>query len=444
MIFNKINLADKMGVEGKAVTSQSGRATSLTTAIPDTVKLTQDPVVLMNYNRGYVYAANTKIAQAVASLPFRMYAYVEKGQDLLTAHKAITGLKRKAIDINLGLTVGVEKELVEIYEHPFIDLINHPSDGWTRSDFFKVISAYLGLIGNSYVEVTRANKCITGLKPLQSEYMQIRYDENGLITNYIYQPTDTQQRKEYTPEDILHIRNRSAGSIISGMGDLEAALASVNLTTSTQAYISALLTNKAMPGGLFSVKGFTGDATKADKFTSKLLERFGRKNRGKPLVSFGDVTYTDMASTMVDARADYFTTQAKQEIAACFSVPLTLLDESNSNRATALTAQRSMQQYAVYPRTATILDQLNTEVVRKCYDDQLQFSYEPAEALDVDPKEQADVLKAYVEAGLYSVNEARAVLGMPALDNPTFDIPVAKNAGVTITTTPTPVQEGTL
>ena len=47
-------------VESKAVNSMSGPATSMTTTIPDTVRLTQDPVKLMNYNRGYVYASNNK------------------------------------------------------------------------------------------------------------------------------------------------------------------------------------------------------------------------------------------------------------------------------------------------------------------------------------------------------------------------------------------------
>lgn len=325
----------------------------------------------------------------------------------------------------MNLNPGQGKTLVEIYEHPFITLMENPAPGWTRSDFFKVVSTYLGLIGNAYVEIGMSGSEVTALRPLQSEFMQIKYNEYGEVDAYIYQPTNCQKRLEFQPEGVLHIRNRVAGSVIAGMGDLEAALASVNLTTSTQAYLAALLQNKAMPGGLFSVKGFNGDEKTAKSFTDKLLERFGKKNRGRPMVSFGDVTYTDLAATMADTRTDFFTAQAKQEIAACFAVPLTLLDESNSNRATALAAQRSMQQYAVYPRTATILDVLNTQIVKPMYDDRLIYSYEPSEALDVDPKEQADVLKAYTDAGIYSVNEARAVLGMPALSDPVFDTPKA-------------------
>lgn len=92
MIFKKIEL----DLESKAVHSQSGRASSLTTMLPDTARLTQDPVQLMAYNRGYVYAANTKVAGAVGSLPFRMYAYVpDTGQKMITRHKVLEG---KALD----------------------------------------------------------------------------------------------------------------------------------------------------------------------------------------------------------------------------------------------------------------------------------------------------------------------------------------------------------
>lgn len=423
--FKKFNPFE-MDIEQKAVHSQSGRATSMTTMIPDTCKLTQDPIALMNYNRGYVYAANTKVAEAVGSLPFRLYAYVPEKQSrtMLTAKKSIKGLKFKALAKQLDLQTENNHELLEIFKHPFLDLIDNPYAGWTRTEFFKVVSSYLGLIGNAYIEVFKNNSGeVTGLKPLQSEYMQIKYDEDGEIITYIYQPTNCQKRTEYEPEGILHIRNRTAGSVIAGMGNLEAALASVNLTTSTQAYLSALLENKAIPGGVFIVKDFKGDEAKATSFRNKLLERFGKRSRGNPMITFGDVEYKDISATMADTRTDFFTAQAKQEIAACFSVPLTLLDESNSNRATALTAQKSMQQYAVYPRVTMILDQINTEIVKKHYDERLMYSYEPSEALDVDPDEQSKVLKVYLDCGMYTINEARAVLGMPNLDNPLYDIP---------------------
>jgi len=424
MFWNKTTKALD-NLETKAVNSMSGAATSMTTVIPDTVGLTQDPVKLMNYNRGYVYASNNKVAEAVASLPYRLYAYLPESEasTLVTKHVKITGKAlMKAVKL-MQLNPGEPKTLIEIFEHPFLDLMEAPAPGWTRYDWNKVVSSYLGLIGNAYVEKVTSNGAVTALIPLQSEFISIAYDKTGTITHYEYRPNGTQQFRSLAPDQILHLRNRTAGSVISGMGNLEAALASVNLTTSTQAYLAALLSNMSMPGGVFTVKGFTGDAPKATAFAAKLRETFGRKNRGRPMVTFGDVTYTRADASMVDNRADFFTEQAKQEIAACFSVPLTLLDESNSNRATALAARQAMLQYAVYPRAEMILGQLNTSIVKMEYDTRFIYSYDISEALESDPKEQAEVLKIYVDSGIYSANEARAILGMQAMTGEALSTP---------------------
>lgn len=402
-------------VESKAVNSMSGPATSMTTTIPDTVRLTQDPVKLMNYNRGYVYASNNKVAEAVASLPYRMYAYIPESEamSLVTKAAVIEGKRFYRACKALGLNPGEPRTLVEIFNHPFLDLMENPAPGWTRYDWIKVVSTYLGLIGNAYVELTFKGGTLVSLTPLLSEYVTITYNDLGEVIKYTYNPQGTMKYRTLEPQNVLHLRNRTAGSVIGGMGNLEAALASVNLTTSTQAYISALMSNMAMPGGVFAVKNFVGSPTMADSFSNKLRERFGRKNRGKPMVTFGDVSYTKADSSMTDSRSDFFTAQAKQEIAACFGVPLTLLDESNSNRATAEAAKRSMLEYAVYPRAEMILGQMNTSIVKPLYDDRMIFSYDVSEALESDPKEQAEVLKIYVDSGVYSVDEARAVLGMP-------------------------------
>lgn len=407
-------------LQTKAVNSMSGKATSMTTSMPDTVKLTQDPVKLMDYNRGYVYAANNKVAEAVASLPFRMYAYLPKSQadELTTPHRSIEGKARLELTGKLGLNAGEPKTLIEVFEHPFIDLMEHPADDFSRYDWFKVVSSYLGVIGNAYVHIDKTGGT-TKLIPLLSEYIVITYDEHGVITKYTYYPQGTMTHREFDPSEILHFRNRTAGSVIAGMGNLEAALASANLSSSTQAYLSALLANKAAPGGLFSLKNFTPgkDLTAYEKFKAKIQEQFGRRNRGKPLVTFGEMTYTPITNTMHETRADFFTAQAKQEIAAVFGVPLTLLDESNSNRATALAAKQSMLQYAVYPRVEMILGTLNRRIVKQ-YDPRLIFSYDVSEALENDPKEQSEVITKYVDAGIFTVNEARDMLGMATISEP--------------------------
>lgn len=396
-------------VQTKAVTSNSGATTSLTTTLPDRQQLTQDPVKLMNYHRGYVFAANTKVAEAVASLPYRLYAYVteDEAKSLVTKHCRCSDSTRKA----LGFPRGERKTLVEIYEHPFLNLMREPYKGWTQTEFWRCLSTYMGCIGNAYVRIHSSDGELQGLEPLQSECMTVTYDDTGAITGYDYRPQGTVKHQVFAPDQIMHVRQRMAGSIIAGMGNLEACLPAVNLMFQTQSYVGSLLQNMAVPGAIITIKNFNGTNEEGQKFKDKFIEQFGRRNRGKPVVSFGDVDYKRADATMQETRVDVFGAEAKKEISACFGVPLTLLDESNSNRATALAAKQSMQSFAVYPRAKAMLDSVNA-VVARFYDPRLTYGYDSSEAVEHDPQEQAQILGAYVNNDIMTVDEARDVLGL--------------------------------
>lgn len=397
-------------LETKAAVSGSGITTSLTTTMPDRVKLIQNPVQLMQYNRGYVYACTQKIAQVLGALPFRLYAEADAAtaKAMLTSHGDILTKAAKA------LPKSKKRSYVEIYEHPFLELMQQPCPGMSRSEFFAVISGYLSLLGNAYVRIVRAGKGIVALQPLMSEYMTIYSDSNGDIVKYQYMPQGGQKQQDFTAAEILHFRNRVPGSLIQGMGDLEAALAQANLSWAAMSYVSSLLQNMAVPGTIVSVKGFNGTPEQAQKLTDKFLEKFGKTNRGKPAIMFGETDIKRADATMQETRTEMFTLQARNEIAAVFGVPVDLLVTDSSNRATAIVAMQQFREFTVCPRASLILDQLNSQLVKPEYDTQLLYWYDPVEALQGDPQAQTETVIKQFQAGLLSQEEARKALGIDA------------------------------
>lgn len=412
-------------IMGKAVQSYSGSASSIYPQLPQVMKLTDDPRKLISFNRGYVAAANNKISGGVANLPYHLYAVVDdnKVNKLYTPHKALTKTQSKAItasNTNIATASRNRKTVVEIYEHPFLDLMKKPSKGWTQTEFFYIISSYLGILGNSYLEKVYNGKTLTELKPMLSEYMAITYDANGDITKYDLNPSNGITPKSYTPDQVLHIKNRCAGSVISGRGDLENCLQAVLTSNSAYAYATALLNNMAIPGGMITFDNITVPEGVDPQLYMKEIEdealcRFGGNNRGKPFVTFGKTSWTKMDTNMADTKIDVFVDGAKKEIAAAFGVPVSMLDDSDANRATAYASIRSLKTYGVLPKAGLILDQLNY-VIQEEYDPNLYMWYDPNEALDNDPVEQSTVLTSYTNAGIMSINEARKSIGLESVE----------------------------
>jgi len=430
--------AIKNKITTKAVRSFSGQTSSMAVQMPEKICLSNDPVKLMAYNRGYVYAANHKISSALASLPYHLYTVVDSGSvgKMITPHKAVGALTKKAVVTSAKIKLQDKKEMVEIYDHPILDLLKNPAQGWSQTEWLYVISTYLGIIGNAYLHKVVVSGQLTELVPLQSEYMTIRYDKQGVITEYFYQPLGSIESRTFKPSEIVHIRNRVAGSLIAGMGNLEACVQSFAVAYNAEQYAAALLSNNAMPAWVITLKNqgalpidpVTGsiDETKMLEFENKWRAKWGGSNRGGFKFSIGDMDFKNLSATMADTQIDKFMEEAKKQICAAFSVPLSTLDETDSNKATALASMRQLKIYGVFPKVCLILDQLN-QVFAEFFDSGLFVWIDQREALDPDAQEQATVLSTLKNAGIMSVNEARLTLGLPSL-GAEYDNPIAANA----------------
>lgn len=398
-------------VEVKAISSWSGQTSSIQVNLPSTVSLPSTSIDLMSYNRGYVSACVSKISNVIGSLPFKLYSY-QDSKDIKPFTKSLNNLIQKRIKSESKAYNTEKKQLVEIYNHPFIDLINIPYQDWTISSFFAVISSYLNIIGNAYIfKHLDSDNQLTGLQVLEGEYISIKYNTNGEITSYIYQPNGCRSSITFNPEQLVHIKNRTAGSIIVGRGELENCLESFTMMQESLKYTKTLLVNGCVPGYIVNVKNKIGTSEAATKMAKSFVEQFSSDNRGKNLVAFGDIAIDKVASNLSDNLTDKFWEIGKKEIAAVMGVPLDLIDTSNSNRATAQVAQETLLKFTIYPKIFNILDQLNSQIVKPYYTDDLLFWVDTSEALEDAPQDQANLYKSYLDMGILTKEEVRTKLG---------------------------------
>lgn len=401
-IFNK-------DVVEKAGKSNDQSFSSIETIMPNRIILTNDPVALCSLNKGIAYACNSIIAKYIASTNLHLY-HVNKTnkKDFIIPTQKCNKLITKEIN-HLARTKQIT-EIVEILDHPALKLIENPSKEFDISELLTITSSYLGILGNAYIEIIRSGNKIVELFPLRSEYVEINTDINGKIAYYKYLPERGTQRI-IQPNDMLHLRTPTGGSNIVGYGWFEAAQSSIRLSLEMDTHMATLATNLGQPGQLVTLKGDFKNQEEANAATKAFQDKFSRNNRGKPLVSTGDVTVTTLSTSPKDMVYEEHFKRILTTICSCSGVPEDIVTSQNSNRASSTTAMTTFFTNTIIPNLSIILNGLNKQVISE-YDDNLYIWFDPSEVVKEDETASTNNTIALVNAGIITTEEAKARLGI--------------------------------
>lgn len=412
-MFEFLNKKNKISenIEKKAVdVAWSGAIGSILNNTPSTNYFPQDSSSILNYIKGYGSACITKISTQISALPYYFYR-IEKSSNSKYIGKS---LKVNDLDfykkVNKSFVKG-DYTLSKIFEHPFVELFENKMSVST-SEFFYILSAYLLSIGNAYIEIVKDDRGnILDLKPLFSEYMSIKNDKDGNITEYKYQPLILNlNSKTYLPEEIIHLKRLTAGNIIAGRGVLEDCLIDIGMGEESKKFMQSLLVNHMAPTSIIAVKNSI--KSEAERIKNKFVEQFSGYNRGKSAVVFGDISVTGTPANLQQTQVVELNEFVKKSICAIFQVPIDLLDTSNSNKASSIVAINNFLRFTVFPMANTICDQITKQLISKEYDSSFILQYDTAESLENDPQDQADLMKKYLDMGVLTKEEIKTKLGL--------------------------------
>ena len=365
------------------------------------------PIDLVALNTNYVSICNGKNSSTCASIPLKLY-YANPGKRIeRTSYKSIS--KREQDRIAKGLRIQKAVEIVEIDEHPYLDLmanINPVMNGW---DFTQLVMSYLGLIGNAYVRIEIVDGKPVALYPLVSEYVTVYASgtKDGTIQKYEY-CLPNQEKKTFKPEEILHLKNIAPGNNILGRGELEQCVGVVELFNYAIAYEAYLSKNNARPDFAIAYKNALNEKD-LKEITKLWFKKFaGVQNSGKPVVTSGEFDVKNLGFNPREmsyaSMKDFCTT----EISNAFGVNQAMLELNSANLASSLTAIQMYRIFTIYPKMAAYCQRLNEKIL-PMYDKNLYVWFHE-EAME-DPNRVANVTQA-LQAGIMTVDEAREKLGM--------------------------------
>lgn len=396
----------------------------------------------------WAYAAAMMNANAVASVPLRLYARVRPGKKKNFDTRPLRGYMKDCFAGKTGVTLAGKvtaqkaaefgSDIEEVVEtHPALSVLQKVNPWQNGYELTELRILDQQVTGNAYFHIVLDSEMEFGgvnYPPIPNEiwrmppqWTRVIPSPQNFINGYLYgQSTDVE--KVYPPDEVIHFKMPNMADTHYGRGWFEACWRALGLHEAKREMDTARADNYARPDYAVVLKG-NNSPEKLDAFDEKLKEKFeGIKKSGKPIVINGDAELTPLN---FDEKEYGTPTRLIEEIAAGSGVPITMLLSNDPNKANSESGRLAWYRGTILGYCTRDAEKLNEQLLPKfgeaaedlmyCYD---HVCFEDRAAL---VKEQVGL----VAGGIRTANEARSWLGDAPSDDPSANrlYPPSGNAG---------------
>jgi HK97 family phage portal protein len=248
------------------------------------------------------YAAVSLIAEAIGSLPIKLYRRGDNGDRTIAS------------------------------EHPLHGVLHRsPNEYQTPTEYWEWMVSAMLLTGNAYSRVTRgADGQVRSLDPLPPERVTIMR-KGDRIAGYEYRDADGVLSR-MLPGEVFHLRNRAGTDPLIGVSPIQAARAVIELARSEAQHGQSMMTNGTRASGILSLPGMLKAEQRAALAASWQTQYAGGANAGRVPILESGASFTPISLSAQDAQFIEQRQFSVQEVARIFKVPPVLLgDLSHAN-----------------------------------------------------------------------------------------------------------------
>jgi HK97 family phage portal protein len=302
-------------------------------------------------------------------------------------------------------------------------LLDHPNESQDQADFVETLTVHLMVSGNAYVmRVRNGSRRIVALRLLRPDRVKVHIASDGTVAYYEYNLDG--RLYELATEDVAHLKLPNPYDDVYGLSPLQVVARYVNLDTSISTFLRAYFANAGVPAGILKVNRRITSQQEADAARQKWRSSFGGPRGWHGIAVLDeDAEYQQVAPNIADMDASTITAQTETRICAAFGVPPILIG---------LQAGLDSSTYSNYEQARSAFwDETVAPLVRRL-EAFLERVLELPESEDGETEVEADYsnVKAYAEdidalskrtveqyqAGIVTLNEARAALGLDPVD----------------------------
>jgi len=325
--------------------------------------------------------------------------------------EAVANVKRKMYEVRGRYGKEV---IVEVRDHPVLDLLSKPNKFMTGFELMKGISIDLDLSGNSYLLKVRSERGKTSeLWTLRPDWVKIISDDKEIIKGYEYRvPGAVAQFYNY--DEILHIKEWNPKSSFYGLPTVQPMMEVVRSLVYSIRWNMNFFYNSARPDFVIFTKSKIMEKDR-EEFKKAWQREFGglEKSHKFGLLHGEDTRLEKLTQSTKDMEFNALIETATTQILAAFGVPKSIVGMMGMNRAEAEAQIYTFLSETVEPRYKMINEKLN-EFLIPDFGDNFYLDY-----VDPTPENREAVIKEYSEALTHNwmvINEVRDKEGLPPLE----------------------------
>lgn len=273
------------------------------------------------------------------------------------------------------------------------------------------------LYGAGYVLKERnRGRVVKSLRVLHPASIVPEYDEQQGIKGY--KRTIGGQVVYLQPDEVIPVWTPPIGAEIGyGVGEAQVALRAAGVLYNLDEFATRFFAQGAVNPTVISVPQTTlpADQERLQSWYKRMLT--GVKKAFTLTVVSGDVKATQLGYPVNQLATPELTASKRQDICTALGIPQSLMDSNAANYATARQDDLHFYGKTVVPRAEMIADALNDGLFEPLgY--ALVFHPERLECYQAQEADKAQGLTSLVQAGILTVDEARARLELPPLNDP--------------------------
>lgn len=334
----------------------------------------------------YLFIGVSMIRESVSSIPLEMYQ-IKNGKG----------------------------EVEQIFDDPFLDLLERPNGIQTQKEFWKLSIAYYLLSGETfwYLDNTTPGAIPTQMVNMRPDNVTILLSEaNKEIIGYEFTSLNGTVIKLGTA-DVLQIKNIDPLNPTRGIGVVRPATQRIVTEKEASKHQANTFKNQGRPDiAVFTSVDLSEEAIEDGR--ARWQKAFG-EDKGSQVAFFGDSAKSLQVLNTNPKEMDFINTQKflRDDILASLHIPKAMITSDDVNLANSKVARINYIKEAVLPVLDTFIDIINNKLLNDM--DQNRFvTYENPvnEDRELLLKESTELK----QAGIITIDEARALMNYPTIE----------------------------
>lgn len=303
-------------------------------------------------------------------------------------------------------------------DDPMTRLLERPNDVWTQGQLLRATETYLALWGSAFwgIESDGAGTA-SELWPLRPDRVRIIPDRHRHVRGFVYEHAG--ERAAYLPQEIVWFRHVNPTDEFAGVSSLSPARLAVDMGEEALSFNRSFFRNSTMPSDL----AITTEETPTEDEVAEFFSRWEGRYRGSAKAHRPVLLSRGMdAKRLGISQKDMEFTQALrwpvEEVARAFGVPKVFLGQlEDATLSNIETLERYLWRNTIVPELRLIEEAINSAVTPlfESYpgERRVEFDLGDIEALKESENDRVDREVKLVQAGIITVDEARARQNLP-------------------------------